>query len=54
MEKKEIYKNKTGKLNIVFDCEYFHISQKMYDLEEWTISVTKDEIEQMLEFAKEV
>lgn len=52
--KKQIYSNDASELNIKFDGEYFQITQTIYDLEEFTISVTKSEIEEMLEFAKEV
>jgi hypothetical protein len=52
--KKQIYSDGTSKLTIEFDDEYFHITQTILELEELTISVTKNEIEEMLKFATEI
>lgn len=54
MKKKQIYKCGSGELNIEFDGEYFIITQDIYQIDKVAISTTKNEIEEMLKFAKEV
>lgn len=49
-----IYEDGSSRLDIEFDGEYFQITQEIFELTESTISVTINELEQMLVVAKEI